>query len=194
MRITLLLALASFLAGCGGTSTSIGGLGDSGSGPSCSGTQPSCTFCGEHTSPSCIDGTWECPVLGIACEVDAGNQGDGGCGGQQPSCTFCGEATSPSCIDGTWECPVFGIECPNDAGGGDASFECYGTKTCNAETSYCNVSGGGAVPLDGGSNLTVSCDPLPAMPCEAGTGCACLPDKCSCTDVAGAITNECFYP
>jgi hypothetical protein len=91
---------------------------------------------------------------------------------------------------------VLGITCPADAGGGtrDASFDCYGTKTCNADTEFCNVTGGGAAPPDGGSNIAVSCDPLPATPCDAGTGCACIPNRCSCTEEAGAITNECFYP
>ena len=48
--------------------------------------------------------------------------------------------------------------------------------------------------LDAGANFSAECLPLPAMPCDGGTGCDCIPNKCSCTEDDGAIKNECFYP
>ena len=132
--------------------------------------------------------------------ADAG--ADGSCGPPPPlhCASQCGTSVGAECIDGAWVCAAVSDEpCRVDSGGGDASvpadagIECNGL-TCNAATQYCDIRGGGAQPLDGGSNVSMNCLPLPAMPCEAGTGCACIPNTCSCTDEGGAIKNECFYP
>jgi hypothetical protein len=110
-------------------------------------------------------------------------------------------------VNGVWTCPPEPeIECPVDAGNGggdsgvsdagsagDAAIDCV-TVTCNATTQYCDIRGGGVQLPDAASNMSYSCLALPAMPCDAGTGCACIPNKCSCTDDGGAITNECLYP
>jgi hypothetical protein len=108
-------------------------------------------------------------------------------------------------VNGGWQCPIFAGICLDDAGGvdasppfdagppGDGGITC-GTKECSAATQYCNIVGGGVALPDAGSNMSWTCEALPAMPCDAGTGCACIPNACNCVDDGGAITNECFYP
>jgi hypothetical protein len=148
----------------------------------------------------------------VACSSSgSGGSGgaDGGCSGPNEQCgTGCnGETFEGECVNGVWTCPPEpGIMCATDASfvfvdagdagktlTGDGGIDCV-TTTCSAATQYCNISGGGVQLPDAGSNVSYECLTLPAMPCEAGTGCACIPDKCSCTDDGGAITNECFYP
>ncbi len=158
-------------------------------------------------------------LLAVACggssssslgDAGSGDGGGGGCGDPPPfHCTSgCnGATTSAVCVNGSWTCPPEPeIECPFDAGSGDDSdasaydagpgdggIDCMGL-TCNAATQYCDIRGGGAQLPDAGSNMTVSCPNLPTMPCDAGTGCACIPNACSCTDDGGAIKNECLAP
>ncbi|MGO8995305.1 MAG: hypothetical protein ACLQVI_18465 [Polyangiaceae bacterium] len=128
-----------------------------------------------------------------------GGDSDAGCGAppaEQCTDTCNGEtSTSPKdCVNGAWVCPPV-ILCPTEAGpnAGDGGIAC-GATTCHAATEYCQIAGGGVAPLDGGATLSYSCPSLPSMPCDAGTGCACIPDKCNCTDDGGYITNECLYP
>jgi hypothetical protein len=135
--------------------------------------------------------------------VDGGPQSDGGCGAMPPlhCVTPCGGgATSPTCVNGSWECPILAGSCvaldaavSDASSGGDAGFACDGL-TCNAAAQYCDIRGGGVALPDAGSNFSVNCLPLPVMPCEGGTGCACIPNTCGCTETNGAITNECLYP
>ncbi len=89
--------------------------------------------------------------------------------------------------------PDGGAEDAGNTVTGDGGISCAGL-TCNAATQYCDIRGGGAQLPDAGSNTSVSCLTLPPMPCDAGTGCACIPNVCECTDDGGAIKNECFYP
>jgi hypothetical protein len=202
----LALASSSLAVACGGTTAGGAGAPDSGGcGPAppeeCAGA------CGgPGGAPECISGSWTCPAYGVDCAVDSGTRdagadaADASCGPPPPEdCAGpCGgPGGGPTCIDGSWTCPVYGIDCALDSGvdSGDASvlFACD-SLMCNAATEYCSISGGGAQPLDGGSNLTVACDPLPPMPCDAGTGCACITGGCGCTDDGGAITSGCLFP
>jgi hypothetical protein len=156
-------------------------------------------------------------LLAVACgsssatgpSLDGGD--GGGCGAPLPlhcaSSGCYGGETSAECIDGAWTCPPESeIACPVDSGNGgddggsndggisgDAGFDCDGI-TCNATTQYCDIRGGGVHLLDAGSNTSIQCLTLPTMPCEAGSGCACIPNACGCTDEGGAIKNECLYP
>lgn len=153
-------------------------------------------------------------IAGVACggstiaEIsgDAGSGGnDGGttsdAGGGCPSppppghCLgACGEpGGSMQCIGGSWTCPPApGISC--DAGKANVGPITCGASTCDGNTEYCDIRGGGVPLPDAGSNVSSVCLPLPAMPCEAGTGCDCIENRCSCTDDAGAITNACYFP
>lgn len=142
---------------------------------------------------------------------DGGGRNDGGCGPEPLlDCPgSCGGTAQPVCLNGSWQCeapPEIPCVAPlPDAGRaidaalpvdaahpGDGGITC-GAQECSAATEYCNIVGGGARPVDGGSNMSWTCLPLPTMPCEAGTGCACIPSTCECVD-DGGITNSCLYP
>jgi hypothetical protein len=83
MRITVLtVATAAFAfclltASCGAPSSS--GPADSGGGEGGCGSPPplDCGSCNGTVEAECVDGTWQCPELGIACPYDAG-PGDAG--------------------------------------------------------------------------------------------------------------------
>jgi hypothetical protein len=190
MRTRILFAVLLLTAACGGAADPGVGGSSSGSGSSSGGSSSGGSSSGGSSGGSSSGGH--------DCTGPAPDDCYAGCNGQ---------VTSAQCIDGTWICPPEPeIACPVDAGGpgpdagaqdaglaGDGGIVC-GSNVCNAATDYCDIRGGGAWLPDAGSNMSYSCLPLPAMPCDAGTGCACVPNRCDCTDDGGYITNECLYP
>ena len=168
------LALASFLAACGGTTSDVA-PGDGGGPDATSGGDASCPAVPIHCapccpgdpsrSPSCVDGAWRCGVCNFACAepTDAGPDAHADGGGA----------------------PDGGV------------FAC-GTTYCDPTKQYCMVVGGGVQPADGGSNMSYTCDPLPTD-CHGAGSCACVEadgggSGCPCTEDAGSVTIECLYP
>ena len=181
--------------------------------PTCSGVEPNCYDCnGQLVSALCEGSTWQCPVYGCPIEpVDAG------CGDAPPKpcegpvpCP--GVTWTPVCNGVTWTCEEFG-ECID--GGPDASpdagpdaqpqpdanpppqppFACVDVG-CNPETTYCQITTGGAV-VDGGG-FGAQCIPLPTT-CSAGEAtCACVQALqgigCSCIEQHGDVTVTCEIP
>jgi hypothetical protein len=179
-------------------------LGDAGG--QCTSIPPStqCTCCGTTRSVVCNEGKWECPACTLACVVDAGDSGPKTCTGTPPTCNPCCGAEHPAvCNDGAWECQVCTGACVVDAGHdsstSDAGAFACGNKTCDGTKEYCYAIGGGPKPLDGGTSVTYTCEPLPSS-CHGTASCACVKaddggNGCPCTtDSAGNVTFACLFP
>jgi len=226
MRIILpLVFVLPFAFGCGhGSSDSIDDGGhhqgdddDDGGSPDaggCGNEVPpiACSAaCGQgEVPPQCIDGVWQCAEYGIDCSEDAGvdacSYTVGACGGGE----LCpGVYQEPVCYGGAWSCQWDGV-CEEEAGPPDAwvpppfdagppLFAC-GALACDPSSSYCQITTGGPVGEDGGSNAYFSCIPLPPSCASGGdTSCACVQafqgaGGCGCVTENGDVVVTCVVP
>jgi hypothetical protein len=207
------LAFASFALACGGTT--FGGIDpDGGTASDAAHASDSATLsdgdfvgcnsdpiicrdnCGGAYNPVCENNQWVCPVVFTPnCAVDAG------CPAVPIHCADpCGGITDPQCINGMWVCPPVPKEPPPPNCLVDASTPpalVCGSLVCNGSTEFCSEIGGGAQPLDGGSNLNFTCNPIPAA-CQTTPTCDCITKAenltCPCTDTPSGVMIQCLFP
>jgi len=117
-------------------------------------------------------------------------------------CSGCGVGVTQCYEEKGWSCggPGTGWEfsglimcLPEDAGApsdaASSSFPC-GAASCDAATEYCSVTEGGVALPDGGSDVSQSCQPIPA---ECANNAAGPPATCACLqthlDAQCAVSN-----
>jgi len=173
IQATVLLVAALCAPGCGGKEGSGAGSDASTSGGGSSGGGSSSS--GAESSGG-SDGS-------------SGGSGSGSSGSSSSSGSGSGGSSGGSSGGGS-----------GSGGGGEAGSLACGPYSCDVATEFCYEAGGGAFLLDGGSNFTYACNPIPAQ-CQPNPTCACIiaadagTHGCPCSvQAGGALRAECLYP
>ncbi len=121
---------------------------------------------------------------GTGTYTGSGSGSGSGCVGEQPLCPSCGQPQPAECTADGWYCPPPPPCPPPEDAGVMFAFPCGPDLSCDATTTYCNVSNGGIAPPDGGSDTSYECVPFPPE-CGQSPSCACLASNggaCSCSE------------